>query len=251
MKKLMLILLVGLGMSFSAQSQNRCVNDTTKECTMDSAKMCQDSIKECSMNVLQKTEVTKITEVNVENIYRYNDDVYYYPYYYGSSWYVRPWYWSYPIIIDRNGHRHKDFTHRSKVYITNNKRYDNKDNKSFDHKDNKPVINQHRNSNVTDNRARNSSSMYVTPQSRGQMRGQIQGKSSAQRKYSVIENKSSAPQTRQQMQTRSPAQQNRQQIQSRPPAQRYTAPPTRKSVRRGPSANIENWMLDDTYLEIN
>ena len=219
MKKLMLILLVGLGLSISAQSQTRCKNDTAKICSMDSTKDCmKDSTKTCPMNV------TTTTKINIDNNY-YNgyDDVYYSPYgYYGNSWFDNPWYWSYPIIIDRNGRRHRDFSHRHKEFIGGNKNFNDK---NIGRTDNKPIINQHRTSPVTDGRNRNEPTMYNRPQMRGQMNRPFMEQSRPQ-----MQNRPQMEQNRPQMQSRPPMQQSR-------PAQQYSVPPTqqRQSIRRGSS----------------
>ena len=221
----MLILLVGLSLGFTAQSQNRSIKDTTKICAMDSTKICK---KDSTKQNLQETP-----EVYVENTYQYynNDDVYYSPYgYYGYSWFDNPWYWSYPIIIDRNGRRYRDFSHRHKEFIGGNKHLNNK---NFGRNDNKPIVNQRRTNPITDGQNGNGSTMYTRPQMRGQL------------------NRPPMQQSRPSMQqSRPPMNQNRPPMQqSRPPmsqpVQHFTSPPSRP-IRRGPF--MENSMFDDTYL---
>lgn len=216
MKKLLLILLVGLGMSFSAQSQNHCMKDTLQFCSKDTiTKECpKENSKECPMMIKEQK-----TEVIIENNYRYYngyDDVYFYPHFVAPLWYTpRPWYGNHFIFTNKK-HNHNDHIIK---------------NDNFKRKNNQEINKRHRNSQITDGaRKELQSTMYKRPMGNGQVRYKSPMK--------IQDRPNNTPRMNQQMQ-RPPMQQNR-------PQQYHSSSSQRQ--RRGPSVDLETWMFDDTYL---
>ena len=226
MKKIIIILLVGLGMSFSAQNQNCHENDTTKQFLTDSTEFCKkDSITPTQINVINEN-----SQINVENnYYRYSrhytyyDDIYYFPHYVIPLWYTpRPWY-----------------TPQTKViFYKKEHRYNKK-------------MNQHRNTNITDGSRDNRKPLMYDEQTR----------KSPQTRENQWENRSylhkrptygeQIHRNRQNLPPKSSIE-NRLQIQQNKSQQHNITPPINRRVnRQEPIVELENWMMSDTYLEIN